>query len=275
MAFPRGDFALGEGEAPPGGKRKQSTTPADEEEVVLLGRQRRRTKTHQEPQHAAQKEEVEAATKREWTTRKGARPLGFRSYHSQVEALGVVRSASDKHVIVSLPGSLAGHAAVSSCKVAVGDVVSCAVKGTRLFGKAKRVDVALEPPRCRLDDVLNSGAVFGKVSSDEGRGFVVGIGVPGATGFLPKKNVEDAAVVVPGSLRFFFLLRKKTVRVPESWSCLARRKMRRSPRRRSGRSLRCGRGFWWTARCRRPSPTARRSCASATSPAWSTPTTLL
>ena len=63
------------------------------------------------------------------------RAVNFASFHDQVATLGVVRSASSRHALISLPGSLVGHVdrlgeAAAGCTLRAGDVVRCVVLST-------------------------------------------------------------------------------------------------------------------------------------------------
>ena len=65
------------------------------------------------------------------------RPVRFASYHAETTVLGVVRSASAKHALVSLPGNLVGHVDVSGAlNLTPNTIVRCAVLSTSRAGAA-------------------------------------------------------------------------------------------------------------------------------------------
>ena len=80
------------------------------------------------------------------------RPVRFASYHAETTVLGVVRSTSTKHALVSLPGNLVGHVDVSGAlQLTPNTVVRCAVLSTSRAGAApgskkgpKRVELAID-----------------------------------------------------------------------------------------------------------------------------------
>ncbi|KAJ1460335.1 hypothetical protein M885DRAFT_612395 [Pelagophyceae sp. CCMP2097] len=129
--------------------------------------------------------------------------VAFATYAEGVLVLGVVRSVSEQHVLVSLPGALVGHVARSEdgrLGVEVGAVVRCCVLSTRRErGKnksqskagAKRIELSFDVRRVqagvRLDDLANNRVtgLVGVVRSVEARGYLVDVGVAGATAFLP------------------------------------------------------------------------------------------
>ncbi|KAH8052406.1 hypothetical protein JL721_10880 [Aureococcus anophagefferens] len=115
----------------------------------------------------------------------------FASYHSEMSALGVVRSAAAKNALVSLPGNLVGHVDLVSGDSAgltlkAGAVVRCAVLRTSRAGAApgaargtKRVELTAQPRSVqrgvRLEDLAKGrvAALCGAVTSAEARGYVV------------------------------------------------------------------------------------------------------
>ena len=132
----------------------------------------------------------------------------FASYHSEMSALGVVRSASAKNALVSLPGNLVGHVDLVNGDSAglilkAGAVVRCAVLRTSRAGAApgaargaKRVELTAQPRSVqrgvRLEDLAKGRvtALCGAVTSAEARGYVVDVGVAGATGFLKRGDCD-------------------------------------------------------------------------------------
>ena len=197
--FPRGSFdETREKKAKAKAKRTDEETTKEKKKKktddgeVLFGRKKIEKKPAKRSRPANDDEDMVALLG------KKSKPLGFGSYHSEVLTLGVVRSASAKHAVISLPGNLGGHAALTDRRVTPGDVVACTVKGTRLFEKKKRIDVAFTVSGLRLDDLESVRTVFGRVASDEGRGYIVDIDVPGATGFLPKSVTTEV-----GNVSFF------------------------------------------------------------------------
>ena len=130
--------------------------------------------------------------------------------------LGVVRSTSTKHALVSLPGNLVGHVDVSGAlQLTPNTVVRCAVLSTSRAGAApgskkgpKRVELAIDArgvqKGLRLEDIASNRVttLFGLVASREARGYVVDVGVGGATGFLAFKNCDaDISVGAPVECR--------------------------------------------------------------------------
>ncbi|KAH8067854.1 hypothetical protein JL720_12354 [Aureococcus anophagefferens] len=129
----------------------------------------------------------------------------FASYHSEMSALGVVRSASAKNALVSLPGNLVGHVDLVSGDSAgltlkAGAVVRCAVLRTSRAGAApgaaRSVELTAQPRSVqrgvRLEDLAKGrvAALCGAVTSAEARGYVVDVGVAGATGFLKRGDCD-------------------------------------------------------------------------------------
>ncbi|KAK7253549.1 hypothetical protein SO694_000011138 [Aureococcus anophagefferens] len=102
----------------------------------------------------------------------------FASYHSEMSALGVVRSASAKNALVSLPGNLVGHVDLVS-----GDSAGLTLKAGAVVRCARGV---------RLEDLAKGrvAALCGAVTSAEARGYVVDVGVAGATGFLKRGDCD-------------------------------------------------------------------------------------
>ena len=216
MMFPRGSLVRDE-EAP----SKEDPPPKDD---VLFGRVRssKKTESTSKKRKAVEDDGDAISVVRRTLTvaakhskKTVARAVRFSGYHDEMLTLGVVRSASERHAVISLPGALAGHADLQqgNLKVSPGDVVACAVLGRRYRndGKsdnkkrgAKRIDLSLAPKTVnvglRLEDLATPGTiVFGRVASDEGRGFVIDLGVNGATGFLSKKRGETNV----NKVRFF------------------------------------------------------------------------
>ena len=129
---------------------------------------------------------------------------------------GVVRSTSTKHALVSLPGNLVGHVDVSGAlQLTPNTVVRCAVLSTSRAGAApgskkgpKRVELAIDArgvqKGLRLEDIASNRVttLFGLVASREARGYVVDVGVGGATGFLAFKHCDaDISVGAPVECR--------------------------------------------------------------------------
>ena len=106
------------------------------------------------------------------------RPVRFASYHAETTVLGVVRSTSTKHALVSLPGNLVGHVDVSGAlQLTPNTVVRCAVLSTSRAGAApgskkgpKRVELAIDArgvqKGLRLEDIASNRVttLFGLVA---------------------------------------------------------------------------------------------------------------
>lgn len=139
------------------------------------------------------------------------RPI-FSSYHGQVLTLGVVRSVSERHMLVSLPGSLVGHVEVkvNEGRAVVGQVVRCCVTAasrvaaSRDKSRLKRIELSIAPRLAskglRLDDLVSGRVrtVGGRIMSREARGFLVDLGVSGGTGFLAFKHCALTEALQPG-----------------------------------------------------------------------------
>ena len=197
LLFPRGRLAADEEAAQTNKKDKKSSrkrSPSDAEPEAT-------------PATLGPLEAVVAAVVRKAAHGKPARlrPVRFASYHAETSALGVVRSATAKHALVSLPGNLVGHVALNGAgALDVGAVVACSVLSTSRAeapGKkrgAKRVELSVDPRGVqrgvRLEDLAAGrvATVGGIVASKEARGYVVDLGVSGATGFLNAKHCAEA-----------------------------------------------------------------------------------
>ncbi|KAJ8608526.1 hypothetical protein CTAYLR_005749 [Chrysophaeum taylorii] len=202
-----------------------------DEEEALFGTHRKRQSVREEVVAAAgsrSKDPVEAWTRSGIKAGKlgqatRVRASKFSSYHDQVWALGVVRTASEKHALVSLPGALVGHVDLeaSGAVVVAGEVVRCAVTATGRASRggrrgAKRIELSVAPRLAakglRLDDLASGrvGSVCGLVTSREARGFVLDLGVAGVTGFLAFKRAFDADAIAPSRLVECRVLRANT-----------------------------------------------------------------
>ena len=144
------------------------------------------------------------------------RPVRFASYHAETTVLGVVRSASAKHALVSLPGNLVGHVDVSGAlNLTPNTIVRCAVLSTSRAGAApgarkgpKRVELSIDArgvqKGLRVEDLVSKRVttLCGLIASKEARGYVVDVGIGGCTGFLAFKNcVSEIDVGAPVECR--------------------------------------------------------------------------
>ena len=222
-AFPRGGLKSEEAKDPK--QEKKEKRKRKENDADLLATRKPAKRVDKAP--AAEPEQQQQSTPLDVLTTttivKAARgkpaklrPVRFASYHAETTVLGVVRSTSTKHALVSLPGNLVGHVDVSGAlQLTPNTVVRCAVLSTSRAGAApgskkgpKRVELAIDArgvqKGLRLEDIASNRVttLFGLVASREARGYVVDVGVGGATGFLAFKHCDaDISVGAPVECR--------------------------------------------------------------------------